>query len=121
MTIPNQTLDSDEEPDNDNTDQDGDGSDDAIVDTTEAEKAKREEAIKKISQCWPTCNEKNTHFLPGKDLKKWKAPIYAFFGANPEIEFANDGTAEYLVYSCMNCGEKKKQGLKTQDQGSTGQ
>jgi len=51
LTIPNQTLDSDEEPDNDNTDQDGDGSDDAIVDTTEAEKAKREEAIKKISQC----------------------------------------------------------------------
>ncbi|KAE9384920.1 hypothetical protein BT96DRAFT_950222 [Gymnopus androsaceus JB14] len=33
--------DSDEEPDNNNTDQDGDGSDDAIVDTTKAEKAKR--------------------------------------------------------------------------------
>ncbi|KAE9402042.1 hypothetical protein BT96DRAFT_816998, partial [Gymnopus androsaceus JB14] len=48
------------------------------------------------------------------------APIYAFFGADPEIEFANDGTAEYLVYSCTNCGEKKKQGLKTQDKGSTG-
>ncbi|KAE9385013.1 hypothetical protein BT96DRAFT_841291, partial [Gymnopus androsaceus JB14] len=48
------------------------------------------------------------------------APIYAFFGADPEIEFANNGTAKYLVYACTNCRKKKKQGLKTQDKGSTG-
>lgn len=54
-------------------------------------------------------------------MKKRKAPIYAFFAADPEIEFGVNGTAEYLVYACTNCGEKKRQGLKTQDKGSTGQ
>ncbi|KAF9064511.1 hypothetical protein BDP27DRAFT_1156144, partial [Rhodocollybia butyracea] len=46
--------------------------------------------------------------------------IYAFFGAEPEIKFAGNGKAEYLVYTCTKCGEKKKQGLKTSDKGSTG-
>ncbi|KAE9385491.1 hypothetical protein BT96DRAFT_1006989 [Gymnopus androsaceus JB14] len=68
--------DNDKEPDNNNTDQDGNGSDNAIIDTTEVE----EEVIKKIR----------------KDLTKQKAPIYTFFEANPEIEFANNGTAEYI-------------------------
>ncbi|KAJ3753776.1 hypothetical protein EV360DRAFT_27774, partial [Lentinula raphanica] len=48
-----------------------------------------------------------------------KSAVYAFFHAEPEIEFAKDNTAEYLVYRCTNCSEKLRQGLKTGDRGST--
>ncbi|KAJ3816595.1 hypothetical protein F5880DRAFT_1494115, partial [Lentinula raphanica] len=46
--------------------------------------------------------------------------VYAFFHAVPEIEFAKDNSAEYLVYRCTNCSEKIRQGFKTGDRGSTG-
>ncbi|KAE9392697.1 hypothetical protein BT96DRAFT_748908, partial [Gymnopus androsaceus JB14] len=48
------------------------------------------------------------------------APVYAFFNPEPDIEFANDGTAEYIVFSCTMCRSLVKQGLKTSDKSSTG-
>lgn len=109
----------------DNVDQDSDDGNDGdaeIVDRTQDEMAKREEAVKKISQCLPIAQQRRYLLcLQGKDLQKWKAPIYTFFGANPLIELGVDSTAEYLVYTCTNFGKKKKQGLKTQDKGLTGQ
>ncbi|KAJ3965088.1 hypothetical protein EV361DRAFT_767112, partial [Lentinula raphanica] len=47
--------------------------------------------------------------------------VYAFFNAEPEVEFARDEvTPEYLVFTCSHCATKIKQGLKTSDKGSTG-
>jgi len=54
-------------------------------------------------------------------LTKRRAAIYAFFNADPEIEFAKNGTPEYLAYCCANCGLKIRQGLKMADRGSTGE
>ncbi|KAE9389676.1 hypothetical protein BT96DRAFT_946696 [Gymnopus androsaceus JB14] len=55
-----------------------------------------------------------------KDLLKQKAPIYAFFNAEPEFEFADDGAVAYLMWKCMHCGEPVQQGMKTKDKGLTG-
>ncbi|KAJ3832579.1 hypothetical protein F5878DRAFT_499240, partial [Lentinula raphanica] len=41
--------------------------------------------------------------------------VYAFFHAEPDIEFGKDNTADYVVYRCINCGEKVRQGMKTGD------
>lgn len=95
--------------------------DNKIVDTTEAENAKRQEAINKISQYKLINNLKNTYCGLEKDLLKQKALIYAFFDAEPEFEFTNDRAIEYLVWRCMHCAEKTWQGVKTKDKGSTGQ
>ncbi|KAJ3832396.1 hypothetical protein F5878DRAFT_499593, partial [Lentinula raphanica] len=47
--------------------------------------------------------------------------VYAFFEAEPEIEFENNGvTPKYLIYTCSLCAIKIKQGCKTADKGSTG-
>lgn len=55
-----------------------------------------------------------------KILAKRKAPVYAFFEAEPAIQWAKDGkTAQYLEYSCTQCGMKIKQGLLTADRSST--
>ncbi|KAJ3969897.1 hypothetical protein EV361DRAFT_803017, partial [Lentinula raphanica] len=48
------------------------------------------------------------------------SPVYAFFHAEPDIDFGKSNTPEYLVYRCTQCGEKIRQGLKTGDRGSTG-
>ncbi|KAE9387866.1 hypothetical protein BT96DRAFT_837084 [Gymnopus androsaceus JB14] len=58
--------------------------------------------------------------MVGAQAKKRKSPIYAFFNANPNVEFANDGMAEYLVFHCSTCRVPIKQGLKTSDKASTG-
>ncbi|KAJ3764885.1 hypothetical protein FB446DRAFT_795604 [Lentinula raphanica] len=55
-----------------------------------------------------------------KDLMKRKSPVYAFFNAEPEIQFGENDEPKYLVYSCSHCGEKIRQGLQTGDRGSTG-
>ncbi|KIK62194.1 hypothetical protein GYMLUDRAFT_58397 [Collybiopsis luxurians FD-317 M1] len=78
---------------------DNDDDNDNITDVTETHKAVQEEE---------------------KDIAKRKAPVYAFFNAKPEIEFAKAGHTEYLVYSCANCSTMVKQGLKMADKGSTG-
>ncbi|KIK64041.1 hypothetical protein GYMLUDRAFT_57074 [Collybiopsis luxurians FD-317 M1] len=67
--------------------QQSDSETDDIVDTTATETAKKE-VPRKIK----------------KDLARQKAPIYAFFHVELEIEFAKDKTAKYLVYTCTNCG-----------------
>jgi hypothetical protein len=54
-------------------------------------------------------------------LTKQKAAVYAFFKGDPKIEIGSNEMPAYLVYSCANCGQKVKQGLKTQDKGSTGE
>ncbi|KAJ3819508.1 hypothetical protein EV361DRAFT_767377, partial [Lentinula raphanica] len=47
--------------------------------------------------------------------------VYAFFNADPEIDFKKDGvTPEYLVFSCSHCGTKIRQGCQSADKGSTG-
>ncbi|KAJ3764777.1 hypothetical protein FB446DRAFT_615116, partial [Lentinula raphanica] len=46
--------------------------------------------------------------------------VYAFYHAEPEIEFDKSESPVYLVYRCTKCGEKLRQGLKTGDRGSTG-
>ncbi|KAJ3963860.1 hypothetical protein EV361DRAFT_982847, partial [Lentinula raphanica] len=46
--------------------------------------------------------------------------VYAFFHTKPDIEFAKDNSAEYLVYRCTKCAEKIRQGMRTGDRGSTG-
>ncbi|KAJ3965122.1 hypothetical protein EV361DRAFT_763883, partial [Lentinula raphanica] len=47
--------------------------------------------------------------------------VYAFFDAEPEIEFENDEVSpEYLVFRCSHCGTKIRQGINTSDKGSTG-
>ncbi|KAJ3967392.1 hypothetical protein EV361DRAFT_807366, partial [Lentinula raphanica] len=49
------------------------------------------------------------------------SPIYAFFHAEPGMEFSkSNDKPDYLVYQCTNCGEKIRQGMKTGDWGSTG-
>ncbi|KAJ3966202.1 hypothetical protein EV361DRAFT_777876, partial [Lentinula raphanica] len=48
------------------------------------------------------------------------SPVYAFFDAEPQIEYGKSDTPDYLVYRCTKCGEKLRQGLKTGDRGSTG-
>ncbi|KAJ3751749.1 hypothetical protein EV360DRAFT_56386, partial [Lentinula raphanica] len=49
------------------------------------------------------------------------ASVYAFFSAEPVIEFEKDDvTPEYLVFTCSHCAVKVKQGLQTGDKGSTG-
>ncbi|KAJ3770659.1 hypothetical protein FB446DRAFT_621962, partial [Lentinula raphanica] len=54
-------------------------------------------------------------------LTKRKSPIYAFFHAEPGMEFSkSNNKPDYLVYQCTNCGEKIRQGMKTGDRGSTG-
>jgi len=63
---------------------------------------------------------KNTYPWIEKDLSRRKAPIYAFFDAEPTFEFDSEGTIEYLVWRCSHCGEVKRQGMKTKDKGSTG-
>ncbi|KAJ3831541.1 hypothetical protein F5878DRAFT_549418 [Lentinula raphanica] len=55
-----------------------------------------------------------------KELAKCKSTVYTFFEAQPEIQFARDHLAEYLLYRCSKCSETIRQGLKTGDQGSTG-
>ncbi|KAJ3963357.1 hypothetical protein EV361DRAFT_874944 [Lentinula raphanica] len=83
------------------TNDDGDDSEnEEIVDSTEEVKAAKE-AIK-------------------IQLAKRKSVVYAFFHANPEIEFGKDNQADYVVYQCINCAEKVRQGMKTGDRGSTG-
>ncbi|KAJ3963523.1 hypothetical protein EV361DRAFT_874798, partial [Lentinula raphanica] len=72
--------------------------DEEIVDSTEEIKAAKE-AIK-------------------KQLTKRKSVVYAFFHAEPDIEFGKDNTADYVVYRCINCGEKVRQGMKTGDRGN---
>lgn len=53
-------------------------------------------------------------------MAKRKAGVYAFFDAEPVIEWTKDGRkAEYLLYRCTHCGQKIKQGLITSDKGST--
>ncbi|KAJ3756476.1 hypothetical protein EV360DRAFT_16419, partial [Lentinula raphanica] len=49
-----------------------------------------------------------------------KSPVYAFFDAEPQIEYGKSDTPDYLVYRCTKCSEKLWQGLKTGDRGSTG-
>ncbi|KAJ3963909.1 hypothetical protein EV361DRAFT_774365, partial [Lentinula raphanica] len=49
-----------------------------------------------------------------------KSTVYAFFRAEPEIEFAKDHSAAYLIFQCTNCGDKIRQGSKTGDRASTG-
>ncbi|KAF9036401.1 hypothetical protein BDP27DRAFT_1528361, partial [Rhodocollybia butyracea] len=49
-----------------------------------------------------------------------KAPIYAFFHADPDVDFDNDGTAEYVTFSCAACRTQVRQGHKTTDKASTG-
>ncbi|KAJ3964441.1 hypothetical protein EV361DRAFT_765889, partial [Lentinula raphanica] len=46
--------------------------------------------------------------------------VYAFFHAKPEIEFAKDHSAKYLVFRCTQCNDTTRQGWKTGDRGSTG-
>ncbi|KAJ3964479.1 hypothetical protein EV361DRAFT_761420, partial [Lentinula raphanica] len=48
------------------------------------------------------------------------SPVYAFFHEEPEIEFAKNDKPGYLMYRCIQCGEKIRQGVQTGDQGSTG-
>ncbi|KAF9040320.1 hypothetical protein BDP27DRAFT_1244652, partial [Rhodocollybia butyracea] len=48
------------------------------------------------------------------------APIYAFFHADPDVNFDSDGTAEYVTFSCAACRTQVRQGLKTTDKASTG-
>ncbi|KAJ3816882.1 hypothetical protein F5880DRAFT_1512252, partial [Lentinula raphanica] len=79
-------------------------SDGEVVDVTEQAKAAKEAAEAQIK----------------KDLTKRKLPVYAFFDAEPQIEYGKSDTPDYLVYRCTKCGEKLRQGLKTGDRGSTG-
>ncbi|KAF9064680.1 hypothetical protein BDP27DRAFT_1155391, partial [Rhodocollybia butyracea] len=51
---------------------------------------------------------------------KHKAPIYAFYNAEPDIEFDDDGTAQYIIFSCSACCTHVKQGLKSSDKALTG-
>ncbi|KAJ3816387.1 hypothetical protein F5880DRAFT_1494337 [Lentinula raphanica] len=70
-----------------------------------------------------TIKTKNRWHLPlhsEKELAKRKSTVYAFFDAQPEIQFARDHSAEYLLYRCSKCSETIRQGLKTGDRGSTG-
>ncbi|KAJ3767727.1 hypothetical protein FB446DRAFT_618392, partial [Lentinula raphanica] len=47
--------------------------------------------------------------------------IYAFYSAEPEIEFKKDGvTPDYFVFTCGLCAFKVKQGIQTGDKESTG-
>ncbi|KAJ3963276.1 hypothetical protein EV361DRAFT_875011, partial [Lentinula raphanica] len=73
-------------------------SDREVVDVTEQAKAAKEAAEAQIR----------------KDLIKCKSPVYAFFDAEPQIEYGKSDTPDYL------CSEKLRQGLKTGDRGSTG-
>ncbi|KAJ3965036.1 hypothetical protein EV361DRAFT_1021729 [Lentinula raphanica] len=75
-----------------------------VVDATEQVKAAREAEEKQIK----------------KDLARRKSAVYAFFDANPEVEFDKSNEAEYIVYRCTKCKEKMRQGWKTGDKGSTG-
>ncbi|KAJ3819039.1 hypothetical protein F5880DRAFT_1679948 [Lentinula raphanica] len=75
-----------------------------VVDATEQVKAAREAEEKQIN----------------KDLARRKSAVYAFFDANPEVEFDKSNEAEYIVYRCTKCKEKMRQGWKTGDKGSTG-
>ncbi|KAJ3833533.1 hypothetical protein F5878DRAFT_645856, partial [Lentinula raphanica] len=62
--------------------------DDDVVDTTEQIKAAREAAIKQTR----------------KELTKRKSPVYAFFHAEPGMEFGeSNDKPDYLVYQCTNC------------------
>ncbi|KAJ3833600.1 hypothetical protein F5878DRAFT_699347 [Lentinula raphanica] len=74
-----------------------------VVDATEQVKAAREAEEKQIK----------------KDLARRKSAVYAFFDANPEVEFDKSNEAEYIVYRCTKCKEKMRQGWKTGDKGST--
>ncbi|KAJ3969827.1 hypothetical protein EV361DRAFT_1034799 [Lentinula raphanica] len=74
-----------------------------VVDVTEQAKAAKEAAEKRIR----------------KDLAKRKSPVYAFFDAEPQIDYDNTIEPKYLVYRCTKCGEKIRQGLQTGDRGST--
>ncbi|KAE9397066.1 hypothetical protein BT96DRAFT_996147 [Gymnopus androsaceus JB14] len=56
----------------------------------------------------------------GAQVQKRKSPIYAFFNAEPDVEFDNAGTASYIVFHCSTCRAQVKQGLQTSDKASTG-
>ncbi|KAJ3969708.1 hypothetical protein EV361DRAFT_997987 [Lentinula raphanica] len=75
-----------------------------VVDSTEDVKAAREA----------------TRVQTLKEIAKRKSTVYAFFRAEPEIEFAKDHSAAYLIFQCTNCGDKIRQGSKTGDRASTG-
>ncbi|KAJ3739139.1 hypothetical protein EV360DRAFT_5429, partial [Lentinula raphanica] len=50
-----------------------------------------------------------------------KSTVYAFFDAEPELQFGKDSTmVDYLVFTCTQCRTKIKQGRHTSDKGSTG-
>ncbi|KAJ3766744.1 hypothetical protein FB446DRAFT_708378 [Lentinula raphanica] len=50
-----------------------------------------------------------------------KLTVYAFFDAEPELQFGKDGTTvDYLVFTCTQCRTKIKQGRHTSDKGLTG-
>ncbi|KAJ3831884.1 hypothetical protein F5878DRAFT_667091 [Lentinula raphanica] len=76
-----------DEGEDDEEDEDQDGED--IQDTTEGIKAKKEAITIQIK----------------KELAKRKSTVYAFFDAQPEIQFARDHSAEYLLYRCSKCSE----------------
>ncbi|KAJ3831283.1 hypothetical protein EV361DRAFT_810309 [Lentinula raphanica] len=62
-----------------------------------------------------------TCVFPEREVARRKSTVYAFFNAEPELEFGKDGiTVDYLVFTCSQCRTKIKQGWKTLDKGSTG-
>ncbi|KAJ3765349.1 hypothetical protein FB446DRAFT_625756, partial [Lentinula raphanica] len=56
-----------------------------------------------------------------KYVARQKSSVYAFFNAEPEIEFDKDEvTPEYLVFRCTHCRTKIRQGINMSNKGSTG-
>ncbi|KAE9389052.1 hypothetical protein BT96DRAFT_769639, partial [Gymnopus androsaceus JB14] len=43
--------------------------------------------------------------------QKRKSPIYAFFNAEPDVEFDDASTASYIVFHCSTCRAQVKQDL----------
>ncbi|KAJ3966678.1 hypothetical protein EV361DRAFT_551238 [Lentinula raphanica] len=93
-----------------------------LEDVTEERKKARASAVEKISECFKDIVKNGTHRMcPEKDVARRKSSIYAFFNAEPEIEFKKDGISpDYLVFRCSQCATKVKQGINTSDKGSTG-